>query len=509
MMFASRNSLSRAIFDNAAVGIAVVNLDGSWRYVNARLCEMIGYSREELFQIPFPNITHPDDLEVDLAQFELQVCGQIRMYTMEKRYICKDGSVIWVNLTTNTQFDEEKNPLHCIAIIEEITERKQTERALEQMQKLESLGLLAGGIAHDFNNMFAAINSHLTLALRGMSPNDLAWENVQAVGDIVERAAALINKLLVSTGQSYYEVQSLDLNDLVEECLRLLNSAAWERVAFRPLLHVEPIFVRANPSQIYQVVTNLLINAAEAIQAETGTVTVRTWTEWLDATDKHYWQYTGVSANPGEYAIVEVSDTGVGIDEQALSKIFDPFFTSKPTGRGLGLAIVRGIVRGHKGGLTVETEKGEGTSFCIALPCNSTPDKEWVTKKELYPKDNHANVVLVIEDEEPMRTFISQVVEQEGFSVLTAKDGKEGLALYEEQVKDICLVILDLILPEISGERVFTTLRQVNPAVNVIVSSGGSPTLNMQRFIEEMHCSFLLKPYSADVLSREIEKFAI
>ncbi len=339
-------------------------------------------------------------------------------------------------------------------------QRQQAEDAMRQAQKLESLGVLAGGIAHDFNNLLVAMLGQSSLALKQLPAESTAHAHIEKAVGAARRAADLTRQLLAYSGRGQFQVLPVNLNTLLQENLHLFEVAIPKNVRLVSDLAESLPFISGDVGQMQQVVMNLIINAAEAIGRNLGTVRVATNTYYITPTDVQLWKYVGSPLTPGLYATLSVRDNGSGMNAATLSKIFDPFFTTKVTGRGLGLAAVLGIVRSHKGGLRVESKPGQGTTFTLYFPVSMTQP---TVQTDVEPEPGAGlprGLVLMIDDEEPVREAVTDILESEGLTVITAPDGRAGLTRYRERQADIQLVLLDLSMPGLSGEETFHELTQ-------------------------------------------------
>ena len=382
-------------------------------------------------------------------------------------------------------------------------ERKQLEAKMYESQKLESLGLLAGGIAHDFNNLLVGILGNASLALSELSPLSTAADCLRDVELASKRAAELAKQLLAYSGRGRFVVEPIDLAELVEEMGSLLEASISPNVILRYQLVKRPATVMADASQLRQVIMNLIVNAAESVGKRSGVVTIATDSmvcdpEYLVAT------FGPEELAPGNYVSLEVSDTGDGMEPDTQRLLFDPFFTTKPLGRGLGLAAVLGIVRGHEGAIKVYSEVGRGSTFKILLPqCDAQVRPASPTPQALTVKQS--GTVLVVDDEEPVRKVARRILERMGFDVLTAEDGREGVAIYRTRAADIRFVLLDMMMPRMNGEQAFTELRRIDPDVKVVLSSGYNEQEAVNRFAGRGLAGFVQKPYSA----RDLEQMVV
>jgi PAS domain S-box-containing protein len=384
----------------------------------------------------------------------------------------------------------------------DITETKLAEEALRRAAKEESLAVLAGGVAHDFNNLLAAILGHASLALKQLPDTSPARRHVEKAAGAVERAADLTRQMLAYSGRGHFVIRPTDINALARENLPLLEVAAPKNVRLRALLAPELPLVDADVGQVQQVLMNLVINAAEAIGEGGGTVTLATGVREVGAADHHLWRASGRPLAPGRYVALEVRDDGPGMDRETLDRIFEPFFTTKFTGRGLGLAAVLGVVRGHRGALSVESAPGRGTVFRILFAPSAHGTKE--APSTPAEEGRRRATVLLVDDEEVVRDMVGEVLEHEGFSVIRAEDGAKGVALFRERRDRIDVVLLDLSMPGLSGEETFRRLREIDPAVRVVLSSGYDHDEATGRFGPNGPAGFIQKPYRPQELMAEI-----
>ena len=388
----------------------------------------------------------------------------------------------------------------------DITERKAAEEALRRAAKEESLSVLAGGVAHDFNNLLAAILGHASLALKQLPEGAPARRHVEKAARAVERAADLTRQMLAYSGRGHFVVRPTDVNALVRENLPLLEVGVPKSVRLVATLADDLPLVDADLGQLQQVLMNLVINAAEAIGEGGGTVTSPPASGGVTGSDHALWQASGQPLEPGPYVSLEVSDDGTGMDAETMDRIFEPFFTTKFTGRGLGLAAVLGVVRGHRGALSVESAPGRGTTFRILLVPSARSVSPERPKAAAPP--GAGLTVLLIDDEETVRDMVGEVLEHEGVSVLRAEDGARGLAVFRERHERVDVVLLDLSMPGLSGEETYRRLREIDPGVRVILSSGYDRDEARGRFGAGAPAGFIQKPYRPEQLMAEIGRCA-
>jgi PAS domain S-box-containing protein len=490
----------RKIFEDGPLGMAVVDSDHHFVRVNKTFCDMLGYGQHELSTLTLVELTHPDDRVVNGRLTEQPFFSEIQGVKQEKRLLKRSGEPLWAYLTASVIGNGEEEARIGMVMIEDITERKRAEEALRLAQKMESLGILAGGVAHDFNNLLVAILGQSSLALSMLPPHFPAHKHIERSVKAAERAADLTQQLLAYTGRGPFVLQPVHLNTLIRENLHLLEAVIPKNVQLLLDLAEAIPPVEADPSQLQQVIMNLILNAAEAIDDRPGTVIARTGIQTVNGDEPAYWQRTHKPLEPGSYVSLQVSDNGCGMDRETLSKIFDPFYTTKFTGRGLGLAAVLGIVRGHKGGLRVSSKPGEGTTFDLLFPFCEIDQEE---PSQTGPSEARAvarGSVLVIDDEEPVRVAVSDMLELEDIRVVTAENGHEGIALYQERMNEVDVVLLDLSMPGLSGEETLEKLQQIDPNVRVILSSGYSEAEVSRRFEGKGLVGFIPKPYRLQTL---------
>jgi signal transduction histidine kinase len=389
-----------------------------------------------------------------------------------------------------------------------ITERRRAEREqarlqaqLLQVQKLESLGVLAGGIAHDFNNLLTSMLGCASVAQRLLPEASPALPAVNDVVAAARRASELTRQLLAYSGRGRFEVRPIDLSEHVREISHLLETSLPKTVQLRLELAADLPAVEADVAQIQQVVLNLVVNGAEAIGDAAGSVFVKTGVVDVDPSQAPDLIGPGPLA-PGRYVFVEVRDDGCGMDDATKARIFDPFFTTKFTGRGLGLAATLGIVRGHKGAMALSTAPGKGTTFRVLLPASSLA----VQRDHPPPGAGFAGAgtVLVVDDEKSVRSTQRMLLTSMGFTVIEAADGREAIDVFTTNADAISVVILDLTMPVLDGPAVFAELRRIRPGVRVILSSGYDEVETTRRFSGQGLAGFLQKPYTVSELEAKL-----
>ena len=357
----------RIIVKHAPVGIARLSLDGCFTEVNPEFCRITGYAREEALYLTFEDLIHPDDLKETLVGYARLQAGHITSFRQQKRYVRKDHALIWADVTASMVRDHEGKPLYALAVIHDETARHRTDEELREAQKLESIGLLAGGIAHDFNNLLTGILGNASFAMDEAPSDSSLRKSLEGIMEASERAAHLTLQLLAYAGKRSLMTCWSELSGLTRQAAELAQTTAPASVKFRLDLQPGLPLLLADPSQIQQLVTNLIVNGIEAIGDDPGEVHVRTGAMHVTPDDSGLEPALG-AIFPGQYVFVAVEDTGSGMDAATIQKMFDPFFTTKFTGRGLGLAAVSGIVRAQGGAVLVDSRRGQGTLIEVLFP---------------------------------------------------------------------------------------------------------------------------------------------
>jgi nitrogen-specific signal transduction histidine kinase/CheY-like chemotaxis protein len=384
---------------------------------------------------------------------------------------------------------------------------KKIEDKMLKYQKIESLGRLAGGIAHDFNNILTAIIGNADLAMMKLPRESPVLENLNVINMSAQRAAELARQMLAYAGRGQLVVEQFDINDLISEMLNILEVSISKKVIIRFVPNEDIQQLWADAAQIRQIVMNLVINASEAIGDNSGIIIITT-----GAVDCHSNYLSGISVDEeleeGRYVYFEVSDTGYGMDNETITKLFDPFFTTKFLGRGLGMSAVMGIIRRHKGAIEIHSKPGAGSCFKVLLPafgkCSVLPENE---SHLIAPTTKGSGTILLVDDEEPICSVASDMLQKLGYGVLTAQNGEEALEQYRLHESRIDLVILDVNMPRMNGEETLIELKKINKNVKVILSSGYSKFEINGKFKDKGVAGFIQKPYTLDNFTKMIQIF--
>jgi PAS domain S-box-containing protein len=481
--------------------------DGGYEYLSPAMETVFGHPTA-LFHdklLAIRDIIHPDSAGYFVEQWGKLLDGEVPP-TYEYDVLDADGNVRSIVQTNTGIFDAQGRIIAIEGCCSDVSERRRAEEErlrlearFRQTQKLESLGLLAGGIAHDFNNLLVSMLGNADLALRELPPGEAAAVSLAEIRKAALRASDLSNQMLAYSGRGRFVISVLDLNELIRELSGLLEVTLPTGVAMEQSLAEGLPAVRADGTQIRQVVMNLITNAGEACASGQGRI--RVVTDTLEITDgPPPADVTEGELTPGRHVLIEVSDTGCGMGEATLQRLFDPFFSTKPSGRGLGLAAVLGIVCGHGGAIQVVSRLGAGSRFRLLLP--ATPEvPESRQSKPRIETGVVARTVLVVDDEEVVRNTARRMLEHLGYDVLLAAGGAEALELHARLDGAIHAVLLDLTMPQMSGEAVFRALRRSDPSIRVILSSGYTADDSAAGLDALSLSGFIQKPYSLDDLA--------
>jgi PAS domain S-box-containing protein len=470
-------------------------------FANQQAFSVFGYSREEFKQgLNVSQMIAPEDFKRARENIEKRLQGKLSG-VKEYRGVKKDGSTFPM-LIHAASIMAKGTPVGLRGVIVDITERKKIEEQLLHGQKMKSIGTLAGGIAHDFNNILQPILGYCDF-LRSELPADNPQRGyAEGIFKASLRAKELVGQILTFSRQSEQKMIPVQMQQALEETVKLARSTIPSNIDIREDIQIDPIYVMADPTQMHQIVMNLIINAYHAVAQTGGGISIHLAGEQLDTAD-----LKGISLEPGEYAILTVSDTGSGIDPAIMDKIFEPYFTTKSRGEnsGLGLAVVYGIVKGHGGDIKVRSEVGTGTTIRIYLPLAGRPSEETPSDvKETYPTGNER--ILFVDDEE-MVTDVGQIMlERLGYRVTTCLGSSAALDAFRKNPDGFDLVITDMTMPEMTGDRLAGELLAIRPGIPVIICTGYSERINYDEAATLGIKELLMKPISISDLSQKVRK---
>ncbi len=490
--------------DVAGVMIIALDAHGEITLINTKGCEILGYGQKEILGknwfdgfLPRGRVDKVKSVYGKLMKGEIEQVeyyeNPIRTKTGEERIIAWHNSLLR---------DATGRIIGLLSSGEDITEHKRLEAQLLQAQKMEAVGHLAGGVAHDFNNILTVILGYAAFIQRTLSSDDELFQNLEQIRKAGERAAVLTRQLLAFSRQQIMQPKDLNINEVVDGLLKMIRRVIGEDMDLQFISGRQLGTVHADPGQIEQVLMNLCVNARDAMP-QGGTLTLETENVLISGAYRktHPW------ANEGRYVLISVTDTGHGMDEETRSQVFEPFFTTKEVGKGtgLGLATVYGIVKQHDGMINVYSEVGKGTTFKVYLPIVERPAEEVGNKIE-GPARGGTETLLFAEDHESLRRMTVELLETAGYTVLVATDGQEAVEVFEAHADQISLVLLDVVMPKLSGRDASDRIRAIKPDVRTLYTSGYSANAIHTRFVLDEGIELIQKPYDMQVLLRKIRE---
>ena len=500
----------RTILESIEEGCFETDIDGNLTFFSNPFLKTLGYSRHELLGRNTSRYTSPDTAEkMNRITKRLKETGKPENVA-DYDVIRKDGSNVSLELSVSLLKDQDGLPMGYRGILRDVSERKKTEEEnhkletqLQQAQKMESIGTLAGGIAHDFNNILMGIQGNASLMLLKIDSEHPSHEKIKNIEKYVQNGTALTKQLLGFARRGKYLIKATDLNEIIDKSSSLFARTKKE-IRIHTDLYEDLWSAEVDRGQIDQVLLNLYVNAWQAM-SNGGDLYLQTENVILDRSYvKPY------KVEPGRYAKISVSDTGVGIDKQTQERIFEPFFTTKEMGRGtgLGLASVYGIIKSHGGYINVYSEKERGTIFTIYLPASA---KEILREEEGSPAMliKGTGTILLIDDEKMILDVGLELLEELGYTVLSAMSGQEAIDVFQKDQDNIDLVIMDMIMPGMGGGETFDRLKEINPEVKVLLSSGYSINGQATKIIRRGCDGFIQKPFNMNQLAEKIQKILV
>ncbi|MFA6289919.1 MAG: response regulator [Opitutaceae bacterium] len=492
----------RGTFEQAAVGIAHVDVDGKFLRVNDKLCEITGYPREELLKLTFTDLTAPEDRAEGNDARRAVLARAHNAYTLEKRYRRKDGGMLWVNVVTTLLRDSAGEPKYFISVISDITERKVLQDQFLRAQRMESIGTLAGGIAHDLNNLLAPIVMGVDL-LKQLDPDPRSLPVIENMARSAKRGTDLVRQVLSFARGVEGTRMPLQAREIVREVESIAGNTFPKNITIETDLAPDLWLVTADPTQLNQVLLNLCVNARDAMP-NGGRIDLVAANVEVDE------QYAVMNrgASPGRYVVLRVTDNGCGMPKEVVDRIFDPFFTTKELGKGtgLGLSTVLGIVRSHGGFVNVYSEPGKGSVFKIYLPARAETAGAVASGPEApaLPRGN-GELVMVVDDETSILDITRQTLLTFGYQVITAEDGAQAIGLYAIHREAVAVVLTDMMMPVMDGPSLIAALHRINPSVKIVAASGLDANGNVARAATAGVNHFLAKPYSAEAMLKMLK----
>ena len=496
----SRKALEiyRSFLLSSADAIVLYDLDGRAQYVNRAFTEIFGWTEEEVLKQRVPFLPE-SEREKSMAVIGDIVTNGTPCHNHITKRLTKDGRLLDVSISASRFDTYEGKTSGLFVILRDISEKKALEAQFHEAQKMESVGTLAGGIAHDFNNLLMAIQGNVSIILLNQGLDDGEYERIKNIERYAQKGAHLTKQLLGFARGGKYEVKPTDLNDLIRNGVAMFTQAKKE-ITIHMELQKHIRMVAADRGQIDQVLLNLYVNAAQAMP-EGGEMIVHTENLFLSRDHME-----ASDLEPGPYVKVSVVDAGVGMDTATRKRIFDPFFTTRAVGEGtgLGLASAYGIIRNHGGVINVESEAGMWTAISFLLPAVVTEAESETAVLDSEQIHKGDETVLLVDDEAMIIDIGTEFLRLMGYRVLTAENGTKGLQLYREKSDEIALVVLDMVMPDMTGGECFDKLRDLNSTVKVLLSSGYSIDGQAGKILERGCNGFIQKPFKIAQFSKKI-----
>ena len=496
----------RSAFDQALIGMMLIDTEGDFLAVNSYVAEMLDRSVDELLEMNLADIIHPDHIDTEAQRRKALIEGDIGQILLEKRYLRKNGDVVWGRYSASLLRDSLGAPIYIVAHLQNLTEQKQIEtekRRLEIQtqvaQRMESIGTLAGGIAHDFNNILMSIQGNVSLLRSTVKGGQAVNEKLQTIEHYIQSGAKLTQQLLGFARSGKYEVKPLNFNSVIEKTANMFGRTRMG-IEIKMNLGRQLWKINADHSQIEQILLNLYVNAGQAMP-QGGTLSLETDNVFLDGSSTGPYR-----VEPGKYVKVSVTDTGEGMDAAIQQRIFEPFFTTKEMGRGtgLGLASVYGIVKNHGGYINVYSEKGIGTTFNLYFPAvDRSAAGEVIVPQAI---ERGSETILFVDDEAMILATGEELLKELGYSVLIANSGQEAIEIFSQNKDEIDLVILDLVMPGLAGKETFLRLKSIRPQLKVLLASGYSINGAVEEILRKGCDGFIQKPFNVVQLSVKIRR---
>lgn len=490
------------LFEHSPDMYHLVNREGIIVSCNQTEADRLGYRKDELLGHSILKLYPQGYHESAQKLLEESFQENREISGLEEQMRTSTGGFIDVSVNTSIIYDEKRSPILMRVVARDITEKKKLESKVIHAQRIDSIGNLAGGVAHDFNNILTSILGSTAIMKRKMRKANTWYHFVDIIETAAKRGAGLTRQLLTFARKSTVQFRPIIVNDIIEETLHLFERSVDKKIEVRKELSSETSIINGDDGQIQQALLNMLINARDALP-DGGVITVRS--ERVQSDKQQRGAFGEVKS--GEFASIAIADTGVGMDRAVQQRIFEPFFTTKDQGKGtgLGLSVVYGVVNGHGGFITVQSEPGKGSQFTMFLPLLTDTEK-------LRRVAKHAKVergderVLVVDDEEHVGEVIGGMLSDLGYRVTVARGGNVALALLKKKKKSFDVVVLDMNMPAMSGKEVFSKIKEIQPDICVVVSTGYSNTSLFASPVRDAVDGFLQKPYQLEELSKAMRE---
>jgi len=488
----------RSLLHSSADAISTYDLKGGTVYISPAFTKIFGWTLEEMEGKRMPFVPESESKSTMTIIRDLVENGT-PCQGLETKRLTKDGRLLDVSISASRYNDHEGNPIGILVILRDISEKKRLEAQLQYIERMEAVGTLAGGIAHDFNNLMMGMLGNISLILFDIGTESPHYEKLKNVEKLIQSGSKLTSQLLGYARKGKYEVRPASLNQLVKESSVTFGRTRKEIVIYRELAE-DLSSVMADEAQIQQVLMNLFINAADAMPGG-GDLFLKTMNvTHEDIGDKPY------KPKSGDYVLLKVKDTGMGMDQKTMVRIFEPFFTTKELGRGsgLGLASAYGIIKGHGGYIDVESKKGQGATFNIYFPASEKSIRKTSEISERIMKGNET--ILLVDDEALVIDVGVQLLGKLGYTVIEAKSGRDAIRIFKEQNHTIDMLILDMVMPNMGGGEVFDQIKRIDPKVKVLLSSGYSVNGQATEILKRGCEGFIQKPFNMEDLAKKIRE---
>ena len=492
----------RVIFDTVYSGMILVDATGTITFANRRMAEMFGHDMEEFIGSSYPELIHETQSDEGEQKMLQLIRGDIDHVFLERLYRKKDGTVFWGHLSGSRLCHLDGSFSSLVGVITDITEKKELAVQLQQAQKMEAIGTLAGGIAHDFNNILGIILGNTELAMDDVPEWNPARNNLDEVKKACMRAKDVVRQILSFSRKSEVEQKPLNIATVVTESLKLLRASIPTSIDIRHNIADDIHDILGDPTQIHQIMINLCTNAAHAMEDDGGTLEVTIENRTIDQVYASKYP----ELHPGPYVQLRVTDTGDGINLEIIGRVFDPYFTTKDVGKGtgLGLSVVHGIVNSHHGRISVKSEAGKGTAFKLLFPAIERQIPEKSEKLQELPTGTER--ILFVDDEEPMVKLNQQRLERLGYMVITKTNPSEALEFFRAKPDQIDLVITDMTMPHMTGDRLAEEILKIRRNMSIILCTGYSQRISSERAQELGIRKYIEKPIEMENLARSVRE---
>ncbi len=486
--------------------------DGVFLFCNSVAYKQLGFdSEKDLLGKSISDVfSQKDAARISESIGKVFETAQVQRYELTSTVI--GGQQRWYSTTLSPVCGEHGEVLRVLGISRDVTdfvkaeaERRKLEEQIQRSQKMESLGVLAVGIAHDFNNLLVAVLGNADLALMDLPPDSSARLAIEQIRNAAVKASELTNQMLAYSGRGQALVRKLDINKMLREMIELVKASVPKHMELQLDMEEDLPFVQGDSAQLQQVLMNLVTNAAEAIGEHKGKILLSSKVVTVDEEMAHR-LYQKEDVVLGPHVCIEVKDDGVGMDTDTMDRIFEPFFSTKFTGRGLGLSAVLGIVRSHKGAMLIDSVPGKGTTFSVMLPAMGSEHSRHLSSSETKTMLNASGTVLVVDDESSVRQVARDMLTHFGFNVVVAASGQEGLEILKKRSGEIRLVLLDLSMPRMGGEETLRRIYELWPQLPVLLCSGYSEEDAISQFSEAVPAGFIQKPFDVSRLLEKIKQ---